>query len=508
MAVQSSNKRLFKNTILLYVRMIVLLVISLYTSRIVLASLGVDDFGIYNVVGGIVVIMSFLNNSMASSTQRFLNVELGRNDFAQLKAVFNTSRVIHFIIAGIVWILAETLGVWFLNTFMNIASDRIVAANWVFQFSILTFMTNIVSVPYNAVIIAHEKMSVFAYITIIEAIMKLAIVYLLWLTTFDKLIVYAALMLLVAITVRMFYIIYCCKHFDECKYKNLRTDKMVMRKMLGFSGWTIFGALGSISHTQGISIVMNMFFGVGVNAAQGIANQVTNVVNQFVANFMTAINPQIVKTYAAGQLDEMHILIRRGSRMGICLVAFFAIPLILETPAILNLWLTVVPDYTVTFIRIILLTTMCNAYAQPLATAKSATGIIKNYQIILTTLGWLHVPLAWLCFKIGKEPYYAMYVYFILINIMQVIRIYMVCKSIKMSIQKYVKDVNCRCAIMVFVASIIPFVSHTYLPHSIICSLITIIIGFASVTVSIYLIGITKHERCMINLFIKNKIKH
>lgn len=503
---QSDNKRLAKNTVMLYIRMLCMMVVSLYTSRVVLAALGVEDYGIYNVVGGIVVVLSFLNSSMAGATQRFLNIEIGKRDENALLKVFQTSLVIHVFIAIIVLFLGETIGTWFLNNYLNIAPERMEAANWVFQCSLISFIVTIISVPYNACIIAHEKMSAFAYISVFEAFAKLGIVYILLATQNDKLKVYALLMSAVAAIVCLIYVVYDFINFKECKTFRLKSDKVLMLKMLGFSGWTIFGALGSISHTQGIGIVINMFFGAAVNAAQGVANQVTGIVNQFVANFMTALNPQIVKTYAANEMKQMHTLIRRGGRLGVAMVAFFAVPLIVETPMILNLWLEEAPEYTVTFIRIILLASICNAYAQPLATAKSATGNIKVYQIILTSLGWLHVPLAWICFELGANPCYAMYVYLVLINIMQACRIYMVCKSINMPMGEYCKEVLGRCSIGVIIAFVMPVLSNLLLPDSIICHLCTLAIGFISITGSIYFIIATQQERTMINSFIISKI--
>lgn len=319
---ETSNKRIAKNTLLLYARMILLLSISLYTSRVVLATLGVSDYGVYNVVGGIVLILCFLNNSMAGATQRFLNIELGKKSEDGVVKVFRTAQYIHLIIAVIVFLLAETIGIWFLNTYMNIPSERMIAANYVFQFSICSFLVSIISVPYNATIIAHERMSAFAYISILEAVLKLAIVFLLMVVSFDKLIFYAALMAIVQIIVRFSYSGYCRRHFIECKKYSLKYDKDLLHQMMGFSGWTIFGALGSISHTQGISIIINIFFGAAVNAAQSIANQVNMVVNQFVTNFMISLNPQIVKNYAAHDLEQMHSLVKRGSKMFFFLVAF------------------------------------------------------------------------------------------------------------------------------------------------------------------------------------------
>lgn len=502
----SSSKRLAANTIMLYLRMLVMMAISLYTSRIVLATLGVDDYGIYNVVGGIVVILSFLNVSMAGATQRFLNIELGKNDLEALRNVFNTSQTIHLMIAVFVLLVGETVGLWFLNEHMNIPTGRMNAANWVFQCSLVSFLLTIISVPYNACIIAHEKMSAFAYISVIEAVLKLLIIYVLVLLPYDKLMVYAILMAVIAGVIRLIYGTYCNRHFDECKAFCMRYDRDCLRSMLGFSGWTILGALGTISHTQGIAIIINMFFGVAVNSAQGIANQVTNIVNQFVSNFMTALNPQIVKSYAAKESDELCTLVKRGSRMGICLVSFFVIPLVLEIPMILNLWLEEVPEYAAVFIRLILLTSLCSSFASPLATARSATGIIKKYQIVLTTMAWMHLPFAWLCFKLGFPPQSAMYVYLAIIIIEQVYRIWDVCPSIGLSIPDYIRNVIIKCGFMVVIAFLPSYTLYKLLPETITFGIIVLLCSFVFTSISIFMFGITKNERESIICFIRSKL--
>ena len=508
MTSKGNNKRLIKNTILLYMRMVFMMGISLYTSRVIISTLGVDDYGIYNVVGGIVVVLSFLNVSMAGATQRFLNVELGKNDNEGLNKVFNTSQCIHFIIAGIIILLGETLGLWFLNSQMNIEESRMVAANWVYQCSLISFIITVISVPYNATIIAHEKMSAFAYISIAEASLKLLIVYLLLIFPFDKLIVYAILMAMVACGIRVIYGLYCSRHFEECKHFSIIPDRGYFRSMLGFSGWTVFGALGTISHTQGIGIIINLFYGVTVNAAQGIANQVINIVNKFVHNFMTALNPQIIKTYASQDFKEMHSLVKKGSRMGISLVALFVIPLYFEVPFLLNVWLTTVPKYTVTFIRIILLTSLSSAYAYPLATARAATGNIRNYQIVLTIMAWMHLPLAWLFFKFGYEPQSAMIIYLVIINIEQIYRIFNVCPAIGLPISDYVTEVFGRCGLMLVIAFLSSYIIYSSLQQDTFSNIIVLCLSFLIAGTSIIFIALKETERKSILNMIKTKIHY
>ncbi|WP_308773439.1 lipopolysaccharide biosynthesis protein [uncultured Bacteroides sp.] len=501
-----NNKRIAKNTFFLYFRTLFTMAVSLYTSRVVLENLGVDDFGIYNVVGGIVMFLSFLNTSMASATQRFLNIELGKNDKVGIKRIFSNAIIIHFFIAIMVILLAESIGVWFLNNHMNIMPDRIEAANYVLQFSIATMVTTIISVPYNATIIANEKMSAFAYISIVEVTLKLILVLLLAYSPIDKLITYAILMFFVSLTVRLIYGAYCKKHFEECRKIKFKPDLKIIKQMMSFSMWTVIGALSSIGHGQGISIVMNFFFGVVVNAAYGIANQVNQVVSNFVNNFMTALNPQIVKTYSANQIQEMHTLIARGCRLGFFLVLFFVVPITIETPALLKFWLKEVPDYTTDFVRLVLLITLFNSFSSPLSAAQGATGNIRNYQIILTTLGLLHIPLAWCCFAKGLNPNYAMYVYLIIVILEQSFRIVFVSRSISMDVLPFVRDLLFRCGTVCCLSFVIPIILHLYLSEGIIMSLSVCVIGALSVLLFVFIIGIDKNERQGLIKTIKVKI--
>lgn len=504
---QDNNKRIAKNTLLLYFRMLITMFVSLYTSRVVLNTLGVEDYGIYNVVGGIIVILGFLNNAMAGATQRFLNIEIGKKDYVRLKKVFFTSLVIHALVAGIVLVMAETLGLWYLNTCMNIESCRMTAANWVFQFSVATFMVNIISVPYNATIIAHEKMSAFAYISILEVVLKLLIVYLLVLIPFEKLTVYAFLIFVVGVVLILIYGLYCKRHFKECTDLVKELDRPMMKEMLSFSSWTIFGNLGFIAHTQGIALVINYFFGVTVNAASGLANQVNGVVTSFVTNFMTAMNPQVVKTYAAEKYAEMYNLIVRGCQVSFYMLAFFVIPLTIEMPTILKLWLKIVPDYTVIFVRIVLFTSLFGAYSGILATAKGATGQIKAYQLTLTIMGLFHLPLAVFFFWLGYPPYYSMYIYMFIVIIQQVVRIQFVCKSIDLPLARFYKEVIARCLLILALGSIVPLLMHNLLIPSVGSSII-ICMSFALVFVpTVMIVGFKKSDRNKILQIISSKIK-
>lgn len=330
-----NNKRIAKNTMLLYGRMFLMMLIGLYTSRVVLNALGVEDYGIYNVVGGLVTMFSMLSGSLSAAISRFITYELGKENQDKLSRIFSASVTIQLLLSLIIVILAELIGVWFLNEKMSIPSDRMVAANAVLQISIITFVINLISVPYNAVIIAHERMSAFAYISILEAIGKLVIASLIVASPLDKLIFYAILMCALSVLIRMIYGFYCKRHFNECSY-HFRWDKGLLGQMFKFAGWNFFGAGSALLMTQGVNMLMNMFFGVTINAARGVANQVDSTVQQFVNNFTTAINPQITKSYASEDLPYMHKLVCIGSKYSFFLTWFFALPLLLEADIVLN----------------------------------------------------------------------------------------------------------------------------------------------------------------------------
>ena len=339
----ANNKRIAKNTLYLYFRMLLIMGVTLYTSRIVLNALGVEDFGIYNIVGGVVILFSFINNALSSATQRFLNFEIGRGDVLGTKRVFSMSLTIHLFVALFVVLLAETVGLWFLNTQMNIPTERMAAANLVYQFSILTVCISFVQIPYYASVVAYEKMSFFAYIAIIEVILKLLIVVLLIYVGFDKLRLYSILTFLVAVLVFVCYKYYCNTRLDLSRYKYF-WDKILFSKLLNFSGWMLFGAAAGVSATQGVNILLNIFYGVTVNAAMGISTQVNSAVNKFVSNFQTAFMPQITKLYAIGDFEHLRKLIGQSSRFSFLLLFALACPLMLNIDFVLKLWLKTVPE--------------------------------------------------------------------------------------------------------------------------------------------------------------------
>ena len=351
----TSNARIAKNTILLYIRMLVILVISLYTSRAILAILGADDFGIYNVVGGVVVLFSFLTNAMTNSTQRFLNYNLGLNDEKKIANVFNTSMLAHFTILGVVLILAETIGLWFVMTQLNIPAERYTASIWVYQASVVATLLNIIVIPYRASIIATERMGVFAYISILDVVLKLIIVLVLPYFSVDSLILYSILLSGISFLILILYRAVCIRKMSFTHFHFVWDKKQYMEQM-SFSGWYLFGGVATVGAKQGTNILINLFFNVTVNAAVGIANQVRNAVYGFVTSFQTAFNPQIVKLYASGEHDNLLSLIYRSSKFSYYLLLILSLPIVIFCEDILSLWLVEVPDYAVVFTQLVVIT--------------------------------------------------------------------------------------------------------------------------------------------------------
>ena len=404
-----NNKRIAKNTLALYARMLFTMAVSFYTSRVVLDVLGVADYGIYNVVGGLVTMFSFISGAMTTATQRFLSVEIGRGARGDVRRMFSTAVVIHVVLAALIVLAGETVGLWFLNKYMNFPPDRYAAANWVYQLSLLTFAIDVASVPYNAAIIAYERMKAFAYVSIVDVTLKLAVVYLITLTTYDKLVVYAALLAAIAVSIRLIYGQYCRRNFPLCRC-DLTWDRKRAGSMVSFLGWNLIGALAGVGKEQGINVVLNIFFGSAVNAARGVAYQAMNAISGFASNFQVAMNPQIIKSYAAGEKDDMFKLVFRGSKFSYLLLLTLSLPVALEAPFILDLWLKEVPEHTVIFLRIVLLTTLIDSLSTPLITAMHASGKVRDYQIVVGGLSLLTLPVAYLCFKAGCQPQAALWV--------------------------------------------------------------------------------------------------
>ena len=390
-------------------RLLISTVVSLYTSRIVLNVLGVEDFGIYNIVGGVVVLFAFLNEAMVSTTQRFISVEIGRNDKYRISNVLSMSIYIHTLIALAIVILAETIGLWFFRHRLVIPLERSEAAFWVYQLSIFRTALGILRVPFNALVIAHEKFKFYTYWGLVEVVLRLLLVYVLLLKLFDNLIMYGLLVALIGLLALLAYIVYCLKRFSN--YSFIRSyDSSLFTEMIAFSSWNLLGGVSRMASMHGVNIVVNIFYGVLLNAAIGIATNVTTAVYQLVTNFQAALNPPIIKSYSSGQTDIFYSLVIRGSKFSVFLLAYIVIPLLLNTEAILNLWLGDVPDFAVTFTRLMLVNLMFDALNGPLSVSVQAAGNIRNYQIVFSAIFLLNLPISYFFLSIGKQPYFIVFV--------------------------------------------------------------------------------------------------
>lgn len=504
----SDNKRVAKNTLFLYFRMILIMLVTLYTSRVVLAELGIKDYGIYNVVGGIVMMFSFLNNCMSSATQRFMTFELGRGNMDRLKKVFATSLNIHITISVIIAILAETIGLWFVNNKLVIAPDRMVAANWVYQFSILTFCVNIIQVPYNAVLIAHEKMSVYAYISILEAFLKLGIVYLLVIAPADKLIVYGILVFAVQLIICGIYQVYCRRNYVESKFK-LFWDKNLYRQMSGFAGWNLFGSVAWLLRDQGLNIVLNLFFGTAINAARGVATQVSSAVMGFISNFQVALNPQITKNYATGNIPEMEKLSYLGIKFSFLLLFTMAFPLCLNIDYVLHLWLVEVPNYTALFIILIMIDSLVgNLFGVPLMTSLSATGKIRNYQIVVSCIILCILPAGYVALRLGCDAPSVFYISIVFTLVSGFVRFLFCHKQIGYSLRRMASEVLLPIAGVSILSLPLPIVIKSlWLGAQTCANFILLCFIAASITVIVsWFVGLKAHERQTLVYVVKNKL--
>ncbi len=501
-----NNKRIARNTLFLYLRTIFTLLVTLYTSRVVLNTLGVIDYGIYNVVGGLVAMFTVFSSSLSNAISRFFTFELGHDDKSKLNILFCTGVNIQIGISIIVAIICEIVGVWFLNIEMSIPADRLYAANWVLQFCMLSFCINLISVPYNAAIIAHEKMDAYAYISILEVVLTLGAVYLLVVSPIDKLIAYSILLFLVKLLIRIIYGLYCGKKFEECKY-HFVFDKSIFKEMSKFAGWNLFGNVAYMLNTQGINMLMNVFFGVVVNAARGIAGQVDTAIKVFVGNFMTAVNPQITKSYAAGDLNYMHMLIYRSCKLSGYLLLYFAIPVLFEAGEILYIWLKTVPEYTATFLRILIISSFFDTvFSSPMVTAVNATGKIKRYQIIMTCIGCLVFPISWLVFYLGGAVWSTYLIYGIIYFILVFVRLYILKGLISINPSDFIKNVMLPYIPVLFLSIIVPTIIVTTFSQGINRLVLTCIGSAISTSIVLYTIGLTKNERHFVDEQILKRI--
>ena len=502
----ANNKRIAKNTLMLYVRMLCTMVVSLYTSRVILQTLGVEDYGIYNVVGGIAALFSFITASMSQAIQRFITFELGKQLDRDVSKVFSVGIELQLCISIVIMILVEIVGIWMINNKLQIPSGRINAAFWVLQFTILTIPITLLNSPYNALIIAHEKMQAFAYISILEVLAKLAIAFALIYTTHDKLIVYGMLYMLVMLLIRFGYILYCKRFIPDVKFVYTKDFSMI-RGILSFAGWNMYGALAYVGFTQGLNILLNMFFCPIVNAARGIAVQIQSTIYSFIINFQTAINPQITKTYASNDIVNMHILIFRSAKFSFILIALISIPILYETSFILNLWLKDVPDYTKTFVRIIIITSWISAIENPISYAVQASGQIKRYQIVVSTIRLMILPISYFFLTLGSPAYIVFVVHFCVDFLVIAVRLILLQPIINFPIWKFVREVIAKDVFIIALCNLFLLPVYLFMSEGVIKLVIISAVELLLLCLLFYIVALNQIERMFIIEIIK-KIIH
>lgn len=499
------TKRIARNTLMLYMRMLFSMLVSLYTSRVVLNTLGVEDYGIYNVVGGFVAMFSIISRSLSASASRFLTFELGRADLQRLKDTFSTTLLIHVLLAGIIFIFAETIGVWFLNSQMTIPPERLCAANWVFQASVISFMFGLCSVPYNASITSHERMKAFAYIGIVDVVMRLLIVLFIAYSSFrfDRLVVYSLLLVAVSIMLQGIYIVYCHRNFEECRLC-FRYNKKSWKEMSAFAGWNFIGSSAALLKDQGVDLLLNLFIGPVINAARGIAGSVCMAVGNFAGNFMAAVNPQITKSYASGDRDYMFSLVERCARFSFYIMLTLALPILFETDFILTLWLKQYPSHTANFVRLVLILSLCDVLSYTLITLQLATGRIRNYQLAVGGMLLMNFPLSYICLKLGALPE-STYVVAIFVAVScLLLRLIFLRKMVGLSVKRFLWNVCLNVSLVTGASVILPLLlKHCLVENSWEQFIVITLVCITCSTVSVCMIGCSKSER----LFIWQKMR-
>ena len=503
----SYKKRIAQNTIFLYFRMLLIMGVNLYTSRIILKTLGIEDYGLYNVVGGVVTMFTFLNGSLSSATSRYITFELGKKDYNRLNKVFNLAISIHLAIALLIVIMAETIGLWFFYEKMTIPPHRLEAAFWVYQISIITCFFSLTQVPYNASIIAYENMKIYAYVGIFEVLLKLIIVFLLFISPIDKLIFYALLLCIVQVSVMLFYRFYCNRHYASCKIRFCK-DKTLFKEMFFYASSDLIGNISVLAQGQGLNLLLNIFFGPSVNAARGIAYQVQGAITQFSNNFVTAVRPQIIKSYAEGNLGDMMKLVYQSSCFSFYLMWIISFPILLETEYLLQLWLNEYPDYSVIFLRLIIILCLIQTIKTPRSTVFQATGFVKRSNIIVGTILCMAFPLAYLSLKLGGKPESVFWMANLTMFISEFAGTIILKRYITFSAKQYMLNVHGRCLLVAVVSFIIPYlifdkwieVSFTRLIST--CLLTTIV-----TIITILYLGIDKDTRLKLIQMAKQRVK-
>ena len=501
----SNNKRIAKNTLMLYARMLILMAIGLLTSRVNLQALGIENYGINNVVAGFISMFGIITSSMSNAISRFITVELGKGNLTRLKQVFSTSISVQLFMGILIVILIETVGMWFVNYKMQIPAGREIAAQWCLHCATITTFVSLINIPFVSVIIAHEKMSAFAYMTIVDAILKLVICYTIYISPYDKLITYSVLGVIVSIITTSIYLAYCLRKFKETSF-NLHFDKTLFKEIWGFSGWNLFAQTAWIFNTQGVNLLINLFFGVTVNAARGIATQVNAIIQNFVNNFMIALNPQITKLYAAGNKETAFKLACRGCKFSFYIMFVLALPVMIESRQILTLWLGTPPELANTFVVWTIISTLATLLGNTLVTLQMAHGNIKKYQLWITIFGCIPFPLTWLMFKLGAPSIVAYYIYVVVYWGLIFVRYYLVHEMTGIPAKMYLGGVVAKCHLIAILSSIPPLIIFHLIPETIHRLILVVVTSIISSVFVIYAIGMNHAERHFVQEKILSRI--
>lgn len=501
----SENKRIAKNTAFMYIRMFFTVIFGLYTSRAVLAALGFDDYGLFNVIGGVIAMFGFINGAMTNTTSRYITFYLGKNNNIRLQEVFSTSFYIHVIIAVLIVVLGETVGLWYVCNKLVVPEGRFYIAMCLYQFTIITTAANIISVPFNASIIAYEHMSTFAIIAIVDSVLKLIIAISLAYVPFDRLLYYGIMILILQIINNVIYWLYSFKKFDGVRIRRV-FDKEMFSEMFSFTGWNLFGNFSYLFFTQGVNLILNFFCGTSVNAARGIAVQVEGIIRQFATNVQTAINPQIIKSYSCDDKERFFSLIFASSRYCFYLLFLLTLPIILEADFLLTLWLGEFPQHTVNFLRITLVIVTLESLATPMFMANLASGKVKLYQTVMSVLSFVFIPITIMSIKYLEIPEIVFACTLILTIVEIVARIFIVHRQVGLSRRIYSKVVLLKISIVVALASIIPTIAHFCMFGNVGRFLVVGLLSFLSTVSVVYFVGINQREREFVKSLIIKRI--
>lgn len=504
----SNNKRIARNTGLLYFRMLLVMIVTFYTTRVVLDALGVVDYGIYNVVGGVVAMLTFLNSTLSSTCQRYFSYELGRDNKEGLSKLFKLNFSVYIIFIIIILLFAETIGLWFVNNKLDkIPIDRLCATNWVYQFTIFTIIATSISVPYNALIISHEKMDIYAYITIVEVLMKLGVAMSLSFCSSDKLVFYAFLMLLSHVLVTLFYYLYCRRKYPESRF-SFYWDRVRFKEIVSYSGWHLIGAISVMIRNQGVNVLLGTFFMPVVNAARGIAFQVMTAVDSLTNSFFTAAKPQIYKYYGSGEINKMHHLVCWSSKLCYYLVAILAFPILFNTQMVLSLWVKVVPDYAVLFTQLVLINAIIDSLNGPSIAAALATGKIRNFEIITGGLMILNLPVSYVFLRLGWAPEITMYVSIAISLLTIVVRAFIIERLVGLTVRVFMNKVMLPLLLISALTPVLPYLAVGYISSNEWINLaVSSLLCIVTLTVLMFFLAFSAADREKVISFISNRVK-